>query len=195
MAVNNYLTKGNEKLHKSILGWSITPVKSCLNCKGCAKDCYALGPYHRWPDVKAAWDRNFELAKADNFKADVIGQIKRSRTCKAVRIHVAGDFFSQEYINTWAEIVKTCPEKRFYGYTKVMHMFDFETLVNLPNMNLINSIARDGKINFGDETRVKELQDMGYRVCPATIPGNDVVCGGDGCTLCQEYDKVCFHIH
>ena len=195
MAVQNFLTRGNGKLDTSILGWSITPVKSCLNCKDCKKDCYAIGPYNRWPDVKKAWDRNFIMAKQGTFIDSVIGQIKRSRTAKAVRIHVAGDFFNQDYVSMWSKIVKSCPKIRFYGYTKVKHLIDFSELENNPNMNLINSIAVDGGINFGDETRVQELMAMGYRVCPATIKGNDVHCGGDGCTLCQTENKVCFYIH
>lgn len=35
-----------------------------------------------------------------------------------VRIHVAGDFFSQAYLNAWALAARSCPGSLFYGYTK-----------------------------------------------------------------------------
>ncbi len=190
------LSLGNGKLDKSILGWSITPIKSCLNCAQCKDDCYAIRPYNRWPVVKMAWDRNFALAKQGTFSAPIIDQIKRSKNCSAVRVHVAGDFFSQDYVDAWVDIVKSCPEIRFYAYTKVSHLVDLSTLKNLHNFNLINSIAPDGKPNFGDADRVKYLQEVGYKVCPVTIKEDTTTtCGGTGCTLCQTNEKVCFHYH
>jgi hypothetical protein len=34
------------------------------------------------------------------------------------RIHVAGDFFSQDYFDAWIEIAKNNPDRLFYAYTK-----------------------------------------------------------------------------
>jgi len=191
----NYLTTGNKKLDKSILGWSIPPIKTCLNCNDCKKSCYAMKSYRLYPIVKKAWDRNYFLAASGNFVDPIIDQINRTKNVSAVRIHVSGDFFNQTYINGWVYIAKRLPNLQFYGYTKVMHLFDFSELLKLHNVNIINSIASDGGINFGDENRVKELGKLGYKVCPATIKGNDIKCGGDGCTLCQTNDKVCFYVH
>ena len=191
------LSKGNKKLDKGILGWSITPVESCLNCGQCAKNCYARFPYRMYPKTKIAWDRNFELAKTGAFSTLVIDQLNRTKKCTAVRIHVAGDFFSREYILNWVEIVKTFPDLKFYGYSKVFEIFPDElfTLTSFQNCNIINSIAPDGGVNFGDEKRIVELQKMGYRVCPATKKdGGKITCGKD-CTLCITTNKVCFHLH
>ena len=191
----HYLTRGNKKLDKSVVGWSLPPIKSCLNCASCQKTCYAMKAYRLYPNCKKSWDRNLDIAITGAFKDLIIKQLSTIKKVSTVRIHVSGDFISQDYINNWCEIIKTYPNLQFYTYTKVMHLFDFTALKSLLNMNLINSIADDGKINFGDENRVNELLAMGYKVCPATkTKHNDIKCGKN-CTLCHTYNKVCFYIH
>ncbi len=190
------LSRGNNKLDKSVFGWSLPPIKSCLNCSECKDTCYARLPYNRWPVVRKAWDKNFDLAKSGEFESLLITEIKQARkNVKTVRIHVSGDFFSQDYIQAWERIILKFPTIKFYTYTKVYDKFDFLGLEVYPNMNLINSIADDGKINFGDENRVNELIKMGYQVCPATVKGNDKVKCGKDCTLCHTCEKVCFYQH
>lgn len=198
MKMMKLLKRGNEKLDNSVLGFSITPVKSCLNCSTCKNSCYALGPYNRYPNCKKSWDYNFELSKTGEFTKHIIDQLSRVRIISAVRIHVAGDFFSQEYINSWVKVAKAYPKYKFYTYTKVMDILDFTELKKLDNVNIINSIAPDGKPNFGDKERVKYLQSIGYKLCPATVKGNDIICGGkhkNSCTLCVTNDKICFNQH
>jgi len=189
------LKKGNQKLDKSILCWSITPVASCLNCAQCMKRCYALFPYRMYPKTKLSWDNNFTLAKTGEFKQHIIDQLSSAKKCKAVRIHVAGDFFTAEYILQWCDIVQQFPALHFYGYSKHFKIFPDELakINNFPNCNIINSITEDDDINFGDADRVAKLVSLGYPVCPATA-GEDVSCGKD-CFICLTSDKVCFHVH
>ena len=190
----NPLTRGNEKLDNSIFGWSITPIKSCLNCASCKDTCYAIKSYNQYPNVKTAWDRNLELAKSGDFQVAVIGQLERARIVKSVRIHVAGAFISQKYIDQWVYVASKFPELNFYGYTKVMERFDFSNLTYLDNVNIINSIATDGKKNYGDQDRIDELLALDYVLCPATVKGNKVTCGKD-CHICITEEKVCFIEH
>ena len=191
------LTKGNSKLHKSIGCWSITPVLSCPNCKQCAKTCYAMKSYRRYPSVQKAWDRNFESTMdADRFYGEMYKELEKGKF-KVVRIHVSGDFHSQAYVNTWEKLCRKFPEIQFYGYSKAFGVFNLDGLASLPNVNIINSMAPDGGVNYGDALRVVELKNMGYKVCPATDKANhklDIVCGKD-CKLCQTTEKVCFFIH
>lgn len=188
------LSHGNNKLVRSILGWSITPGSSCPNCSQCFKTCYARLPYNRYPKTKIAWDRNFELAKLGEHKAPIISNIKYVRSCTAVRIHVAGDFFNEKYVEDWIEIVKTFPNLKFYTYSKVFGIVDgLERLAALPNCNIINSIAPDGGLNYGDDARVEYLESVGYKPCPA-VRNKNVKCG-ESCKLCLTYPKVCFNIH
>jgi hypothetical protein len=37
-----------------------------------------------------------------------------------VRVHVAGDFFSQDYFDSWMEVARQRPFTRFYAYTKAL---------------------------------------------------------------------------
>lgn len=188
------LARGNAKLNKSIFNWSISPIKSCLNCEDCKGTCYAMNAYRRWPNVKRAWDRNLDMASTGSFVGPVVSQLARARTCKYVRIHTSGDFFSQEYIEDWARIALQFPVLQFYTYTKVSHLFNFSHLENLPNVNIVQSIADDGGINYGDDTRLKELEKMGYTCCPVTLGKKGAKCGLN-CTICMCYPKVAFKIH
>jgi len=195
MAVKNFMTRGNQKLAKNILCWSITPIVSCINCKNCAKDCYAMKAYNQYPNVKKAWDRNLMYSHSADFMPYIIGQLKRSQTAKTVRIHVAGDFHSDNYIRRWGAIVKMFPTIKFYAYTKVFALFkdELNELDSLPNCNIINSIAFDGGNIYGDDTRIEKLVSAGYYLCPA-VKGADVICGKD-CSYCITGKLPCFKQH
>ena len=191
----NLLIAGNAKIDKAVLCWSITPVKSCMNCKDCAKDCYAIKSYRQYPSCKQGWDERFELTKNDleSFVESINSQLSRTKK-KVVRIHCAGDFHSKEYIAAWKKIATDNPDVTFYGYSKVFGLFnEMHELNALENVNIIDSIAVDGGINFGDDQRIEELKALGYTVCPVT-DGVDVKCGKT-CNICHNTDKVCFRIH
>lgn len=187
------LYKGNMKLDRSVFTWSMTPVKSCKNNKLCKKTCYAKKAMRLYPNVKAVWDRNYNLAKKGEFKRIIIKQLARSYTCKIVRLHVAGDFFSQSYIDQWAEIIDIFPELKFYTYTKVYDMFDFSEIEKYKNINIINSITDQGLLNFGDKDYISELENQGYICCPYSYNHN-IICGKD-CQLCLTHKKICFLKH
>jgi hypothetical protein len=193
--MDKLLTRGNSKLDKSIFCWSITPVVSCLNCEQCRNSCYARKAYRQYPSVKKAWDRNLAMAEDGTFEQAIVNQLKTAKQCKVVRIHVSGDFFSSKYIAQWVNIIKQFPEIHFYSYTKVNFLFgeELKNISNLPNGNIILSIAEDGKMNYGNENRVNELKTQGYSVCPVT-KNNKIICGKD-CNICLTQEKVCFHIH
>jgi hypothetical protein len=59
----------------------------------------------------------------------------------------------------WVRIARSYPEKRFYSYTKVEHIFDFSALKGLPNANIISSFI-NGKLNFGPIEYVKKLERL-----------------------------------
>ena len=187
------LSKGNNKLDKTILCWSITPVESCPVCTGCKDTCYAIRPYKRWPNVKIAWDRNFALAKENKHMEPIVKQLMHSK-CTVVRIHVSGDFFSQKYIDSWVSIAEQFPNIKFYSYSKTIEIFDFNELCALPNVNIINSICPDDGNNYGSKERINMLHEKwGYAICPA-VENKAVKCGKT-CKICHTHDKVCFLEH
>lgn len=192
--------RGNSKLHSSILVWNITPVETCLNCNDCKKDCYALRPYNRYPNVKKAWDRNYKnsMYERKTLKQSIIDQINRSRTVTSIRIHGSGDFYSSDYALMWYDIARICNNVKFYGYSKVFEHNKIgkvlDVMNTLSNVNIINSVTDDGGINFGDVKRVDKLYRKGYIICPATMNNNKIICG-EHCTACIDKPKVCFNKH
>jgi len=47
---------------------------------------------------------------------------KNQKKIKQVRIHEAGDFYSQAYLDNWFLIAKEFPGLTFYAYTKSFHL-------------------------------------------------------------------------
>lgn len=190
------LKNDNMKLDKSILTFSLPPVKSCLNCFTCKDTCYARKAYMSYPNVKKSWDDNFKIAKNNSklFINSINNQLKNTKK-PIVRIHMSGDFFSKEYVNLWYEIAKNNPDKTFYGYSKVFEIFpeELEKLNSLKNVNIINSIAGDGFPNYGKSDRIEYLRNLGYHICSA-VKNNRVKCGKT-CKKCHREKLVAFPIH
>ncbi|MER5352545.1 hypothetical protein ABT093_19710 [Kitasatospora sp. NPDC002551] len=93
--------------------------------------CYAVAPgssYRRFPNVLAAHVRNLELVLDEplewerRMKAELRGRRYRSPNAW-VRIHDAGDFFSDSYVLAWLRIARSAPHVRFYCYTKAISRF------------------------------------------------------------------------
>lgn len=187
------LTNGNKKVEALL--FSLPPVKSCLNHASCAAACYAVKAYKQYPSVRNLWDDNFDIAKNDLFKLydDIVAQLKTTKK-KIVRIHQSGDFFSQAYIQLWADIASNFPDVIFYGYTKVEKLLDISPLDKLPNVNIIRSMI-NGQKNFGDLNYITALAtETGADFCPATM-GENVRCG-ETCFKCMEKGaKIVFLQH
>ena len=179
----SWLKVGNAKLSKKILNWSILAGMEVCNreCNG----CYALNQQRRWPSVMRRYLDNYTFSKSHTFGVCINAELKYQYPDKPyVRIHTAGEFYSQEYVNKWFDVVRANPEKIFYAYTKRLADFDFSALGAEPNMILIDSLHYKA-INFGsfdDFSKVqKEFPDA--VLCPDTA-GQDVVCG-ESCTVCM----------
>lgn len=189
------LTNGNKKV-KALL-FSLSPVISCLNCKSCASTCYAVKSYRQYPNVKALWDSNLELAREDlgKLRLELSDQLSRTKQT-IVRIHQSGDFISQDYIDMWISISIEFPNIMFYGYTKVDKLFDFTVVDVLPNMNIIRSMV-NGKRNYGSMDYISKLvEEEGVELCPATLPGGESIKCGVSCFKCMEKGtKVAFLQH
>jgi hypothetical protein len=81
--------------------------------------CFAASGEARGKSVRQARWHNAELLKGKS-KDEMVALILDSLTPFAgyVRLHVSGDFFSQDYFDAWVEIARQRPGTRFYGYTK-----------------------------------------------------------------------------
>jgi hypothetical protein len=116
-----HVSAGNSKLGAAIPNVSLVPVASCPSGVPCSKDCYAMKSYRMYPSVKSAWTENLELAKSDpiEFWRQASAWLDSNRKKPAFfRIHVAGDFFSQEYFDACLEFCARHPEIKFLAFTK-----------------------------------------------------------------------------
>ena len=78
-----------------------------------------------------------ELKKYRNNTWAMVGIIASSlpKNAGIVRIHVAGDFFNEEYFKAWIKVAKMKPDVLFYAYTKslrywVKNRTDIDSLSN-----------------------------------------------------------------
>lgn len=101
-------------------GWSCPFALECLvkvdkvsgkmENKSDAYRCYAASA-ERFPGVRNSRWNNFEAAKR--------GEIPElPKQAKHVRIHMSGDFFSQDYFDSWLEYCREHPSVEFWAYTK-----------------------------------------------------------------------------
>jgi hypothetical protein len=72
--------------------------------------CYAANA-ERFPAVRNHRWKNFEYVKNG-------GKPIPPKDALDVRIHASGDFFSQEYFDTWIEVCKEHPNVNFWAFTK-----------------------------------------------------------------------------
>lgn len=122
---------GNSKLKKlDTVSFGLPAIKACPMAGSCASVCYATQGTYKWKPVAKARDFNFTLAKQANFQSMLIEDLKTIKN-KIVRIHDSGDFFSQDYLNAWFNAIKLFPKKKFYAYTKSLHLDWSGTPANL----------------------------------------------------------------
>ena len=126
---------------------------ACPSAGACADLCYARNGTYLFPTVRAAHLRNLESILDDlegwresmilelgkrryrpsgRSRADVVPPDVRpdewmrrwiDQGGQAVRIHDAGDFFSDDYLEAWITIARATPDVLFYAYTKEISRF------------------------------------------------------------------------
>lgn len=116
-------------------------------------DCFAANQEMRLDDLRALRWQNFDLLKAAAKEDGVKGQIKliknsleffgdiNNLTIKEVRIHEAGDFYNDDYLEAWIATAKQMSDIKFYAYTKSLDKIKkYEDEINsLPNLVITQS--------------------------------------------------------
>jgi hypothetical protein len=96
-------------------------VTTCPNAGSCAGLCYARVNTYRFSNVLAAHTRNLQATLDDlpGWTAAMTEELghRRYRT-RWVRIHDAGDFYSDAYLAAWLKIAEATPDVTFYAYTR-----------------------------------------------------------------------------
>lgn len=119
--MNIKISRGNSKLGE-IPNISLIPVKDCANCESCKDSCYALKAWKMYPRTRAAWRINSRAFRDDLQQAmsEVLKWFmdKSHNTPRFFRVHVAGDFLSQQHVNFWMLVADTIPGVKFLAFTK-----------------------------------------------------------------------------
>jgi len=148
MPVKLLQTGTNTKLGRGVAGFSLPAITTCPGrTKLCEGICYATSGFFRMPAVANSHALNHQASLSTSFVDDVNGQIKRSRSITAVRIHPSGDFYSVDYVNKWIAIAKANPQLPFWAYTRSWRLPEFvsalKELAELPNVELWASIDQE----------------------------------------------------
>ncbi|MDS0140591.1 MULTISPECIES: GP88 family protein [unclassified Amycolatopsis] len=130
------LSRGNRRLADAgVYTWTLpalsarlngVTVRTCPSAGICAHVCYALAGTYRFANV-----RRRHLANLAYVIEDLLGwehamktELTAARFTGAwVRIHDAGDFFSDAYTRAWLRIMHATPHTKFYCYTKEIRRF------------------------------------------------------------------------
>lgn len=194
---------GNKKIARNVAILSLLEYATCPNCAECKAGCYAHKATLQYTNVRAHRTIYSWLAMHDTglFFRMIIGQLldilkynsRRRVPVDTVRIHEAGDFFSQEYLEGWAMVAALFPSLKFYFYTETESMLDFRPLLELPNVNKVSSRMPDGSLNFGPEEEIRErAKSNGVFLCPCGSAGwRDGWCGSK-CKHCHTGKYTAF---
>ncbi|MGP3953450.1 GP88 family protein [Streptomyces sp. 7N604] len=137
MAAKPLLTQNSHMRAQGIFNWTLPAwavrlpdgrtINVCPQAGVCAKFCYALENAYRYPSVRAAHLRNLLMVLETPlvWKERMAAELRRPRyQGRHIRIHDAGDFFSDAYLVMWLDIMRGAPEGiTFYAYTKEVSRF------------------------------------------------------------------------
>ncbi len=92
----------------------------------CAQVCYARNGSYRWPVVRHRHQQNlmYVLDDLPGWEQAMTTELGAAKFAGGwVRIHDAGDFFSDAYLQAWLRICRHRPDVNFYAYTKEVSRF------------------------------------------------------------------------
>lgn len=133
-------TKANSYIFdKSAWSWSLPSGYSCpgaLTCLAKADQhtgklthgedqeftCYSA-IYERFPSIRKRYWCNFEAVKGKSIDEVVNVLSCLPNSARLVRIHTAGDFFSQDYFDGWIKFIQSKPNTKFYAFTKSLPLW------------------------------------------------------------------------
>jgi len=127
----------NKDLKKTgVFGWTLPAhwvnlsngdkFNTCPNAGICAAFCYAKNGTFMFSNVRKAHIEKLELVLNNREKwIELINQELKLKKYlgKYIRIHDAGDFFSQQYAIDWLDIANENKQCIFYTYTKEIKLF------------------------------------------------------------------------
>tara|TARA_R110000744_G_scaffold373429_1_gene485579 strand:- start:42 stop:638 length:597 start_codon:yes stop_codon:yes gene_type:complete len=117
--------------------------------KSKAYRCYSA-MQERFPAVRNHRWANFDFLR-DGGKPEI------PKKAEAVRIHMSGDFYSQDYFNMWLDICNENPKIEFWAYTKSLKYW-VKRINEIPD-NLILTASKGGRNDdLIDEYNLKNVE-------------------------------------
>jgi len=114
----------------------------------CQAICYAARPVTEDGIVFQMWDRNSQTEEVPPIPDD----------CTLLRIHVSGDFTSNQYIRSWIRRLEERPDVTAWAYTRSWRVPELRAMLELlralPNFTLFASMDRS----------TQEVPPSGWRV-------------------------------
>jgi hypothetical protein len=145
MRFKKLLTQNSELKPDGIFNWTLPAfgvrltngktMNVCPNAGACASFCYARNGTYNFSNVKGRHIGNLEyvLDEPEAWFEQMLAEVSHPKMVgKYIRIHDAGDFFSEDYLNLWLEIVRRTPQVNFYCYTKEVSLFKRVVEPNCP---------------------------------------------------------------
>jgi hypothetical protein len=130
------LTQNSEMRQIGVWNWSLPAwagrladgrtFNTCPSAGICAQACYARHGTYTWPVVRAKHQANlmFVLDDLPGWETAMVAELGAPKFHGAwIRIHDAGDFFSDAYLLAWLRICRAHPDVNFYAYTKEVDRF------------------------------------------------------------------------
>lgn len=141
------LTTGNSKLGVLLYAFSIPAVLTCPGASGhCREHCYARKGRLRSGLIQDRYQANWRRSRKKRFVSDMVREIRR-KFVRVLRVHVAGDMDSPEYVQKWQEIARRSPQTVFLCYTRSWRdpaiLPELIKLARLPNWQLWFSEDRE----------------------------------------------------
>ena len=195
---NIVISPGNVKLGK-LANFSLSPVWSCPNCKDCSGtfegkkySCYANKAMRLYPSARKAWSDNHIACEYDLASVEKqIVQYMELNSPITFRIHTAGDFFSQTYLDMWKRIAKQFPQTQFLAFTKAYKLNfigrsrNFKVIYSVMPTTRLSDVPRGTRAYAGKRPITKK------RIFDC--PGNCSNCGV--CWNLKTSENVFFPLH
>lgn len=137
-----HLSKGNGKLRsEKIASFGLVAGVTCPGAGECnsKRFCYAQNGRYLMTDAMRVRVENFLSSKQPHFVSSLTTLLRSlPKGWDTIRLHDSGDFYSQEYIDKWQQIISINKSKFFYAYTKSLQL-NLNNLIGLENTLIIQS--------------------------------------------------------
>ena len=207
----NKKTMNTGKKIKKIFVWNIPYWITCPGrTKWCKKNCYNADDRIEVYDINR-WKDNlwFYFNKPELLKKIINNQLANLEYPAAVRIHSSGDFFSNDYIAFWMDIIKKNRNIFFWCYTRSWRVDGLKEkikeLANEENVNLYASIDESEEgfytidyklcVVYNVDNFLKEVDKNEKFICPEQINKSNGCADCANCILNTSKRDIAYIIH